>query len=266
MKTSIQADRGIPESLLRSGLEIVFIVDDNLIGNKRAVRVLLDDVAEWQRKNGYPLTFFTEASLDLAEDPDLMQRMVDANIQSVFIGIESPNEESLRETKKYQNVRSGGTLVERVHAVQNAGMDVWCGMIVGFDHDTPAIFTAQREFLEQSRVLHAMVGMLAAIPKTPLYDRLAAEGRLDPDDVPEFGTNVIPQGMSRAELRDGYLGLMRDLYEPDAYFNRLEDLYLRANFQFGQGRAAYLRKHPWAWLKGRVKDFAASLRNSSIDG
>ncbi len=257
LKTSAQVLAEL-EALLREGIEIAFIVDDNLIGNKRAVRPLLDDVAAWQRKNGYPLTFFTEASLDLAEDPNLMQRMVDANIQSVFIGIESPNEDSLRETKKFQNVRPAGTLVERVHAVQNAGLDVWCGMIVGFDHDRASIFDIQREFLEEARVLHAMVGMLAAIPKTPLYDRLASEGRLDLDDVPEFGTNVIPLEMSRAELRDGYLRLMRELYEPEAYFRRLEDLYLRGGFQFGQGRSDYWSKHRWTRWKARLKDAVRS--------
>ena len=112
-----------------------FIVDDNLIGNKQAIKPVLAEVAAWQRAHGYPLTFFTEASLDLAEDAELMRAMTEANITSVFVGIESPNEESLRETKKYQNVRTGRSIVERVHAIQDAGMDVWCGMILGFDHD-----------------------------------------------------------------------------------------------------------------------------------
>src|SRR5260370_28110085 len=125
-----------------------------------------------------------------------MQLMVEANIQTVFIGIESPNEDSLRETLKLQNIRPAGTIVERVRRGQQAGLDVWCGMIVGFDHDDPSIFAAQREFLQESRVLHAMVGMLSAIPKTPLYDRLAAEGRLELEDESEFGTNVIPLRMT----------------------------------------------------------------------
>ena len=96
-----------------------------------------------KRAEGYPFTFFTEASLDLADDDELMELMVDANITVVFIGIESPNEESLRETKKYQNVRKGGTIVERVRKVQDAGLEVWCGMIVGFDHDDARIFEDQ---------------------------------------------------------------------------------------------------------------------------
>src|SRR5262249_31989887 len=162
---------------------------------------------------GYPFDFFTEASLDLAEDDELMELMVEANIISVFIGIESPNEKSLKETKKFQNVRPAGTLVERVQRIQKAGMEVWCGMILGFDNDDVTIFDAQRRFLKDARIITAMVGMLHAIPKTPLYARLADEGRLDGADEPEFGTNVIPAQMTRAELRDGYVQVMNDLYE-----------------------------------------------------
>jgi len=246
------------EALRAQKMEIAFIVDDNLIGNKKAIKPLLGEVIAWQQAEGYPLTFFTEASLDLAEDPELMQLIVDANIQTVFIGIESPNEASLRETLKFQNVRPAGTMVERVRRVQQAGLDVWCGMIVGFDHDDASIFAAQREFLRESKVLHAMIGMLSAIPKTPLYDRLAAEGRLDLDDELEFGTNVIPLQMTREELRDGYLRLMQEVYDPDNYFARLEDLYLRDNFRFGTGRARYWRKHPWMGFKGLARHVAAS--------
>ena len=166
LKTSEQILREL-EAILEQGLEIAFIVDDNLIGNKQAIKVVLRDVIAWQQAHGYPLTFFTEASLDLADDPELLQLMVDANISTVFVGIESPNEESLRETKKYQNVRKGGTSIGRVHTIQNAGLDVWCGMILGFDNDDSTIFAAQREYLTEARILHAMVGMLSAIPKTP---------------------------------------------------------------------------------------------------
>ena len=230
-------------------MEIVLIVDDNLIGNKAAIKPVLAEIAAWQEAHGYPLTFFTEASLDLAEDEALMAAMTKANITSVFVGIESPNEESLRETKKYQNVRSGHSIVERVHTIQDAGMDVWCGMILGFDHDDTGIFEMQRQFLHDARVQHAMIGMLAAIPKTPLHARLAAEGRLDESDEPQFGTNVIPARMTRAELRDGYVQVMGELYEPEAYFERFEDLYLRGGFRFGLERAAYWRRHWWTWLK-----------------
>ena len=233
------------DQLLISNLRIAFIVDDNLIGNKAQIKKVLQDVAEWQYSKGYPLTFFTEASLDLADDPELMQLMVDCNIQTVFIGIESPNEASLRETKKTQNVRSTGTLIEKIHRVQDAGMDVWCGMIVGFDSDDATIFDAQLEFLQDARILHAMLGMLHAIPKTPLHDRLKSEGRLDENDKSEFGTNVIPLQLSREALREGYLSVMQKLYDPEGYFNRLEALFIHGKFRFGQARARYWKEHPW---------------------
>ena len=148
--------------------------------------------------------------------------------------------------------------MERVHRIQKAGLDVWCGMIVGFDNDDSTIFAAQRRFI-RGPACHAMIGMLSAIPKTPLYARLAEEGRLDLADESEFGTNVIPLRMSREELRDGYVKLMQDLYEPEAYFGRLEDLYLKGRFAYGKGRAAYLLHHPWAWLKAQAVSLVTSF-------
>ena len=140
------------DSYLRGGLRIVFIVDDNLIGNKKAIKPVLRDVVAWQEEHGYPLTFFTEASLDLAEDEELMELMGQANFHSVFIGIESPNEESLRETKKLQNVRPrGGTLLERVHRIQDARP----GGLVRDDrrlrHDDASVFEAMPQFPRDSR-------------------------------------------------------------------------------------------------------------------
>src|SRR4029078_3205315 len=165
------------EAFERAGLKIVFVVDDNLIGNKRAIKSVLRDIVKWQQERAYPLTLFTEASLDLAEDEELMQLMGLANFQSVFIGIETPNEDSLRETKKLQNVRpNAGTLLERVRRVQQHGLDVWCGMIVGFDHDDPSIFEVMPRFLAEARISAALIGMLHAIPTTPLYDRLKQAG------------------------------------------------------------------------------------------
>jgi radical SAM superfamily enzyme YgiQ (UPF0313 family) len=247
------------EALRAQKIDIVFIVDDNLIGNKKAIKVLLRDLVAYQKAHGYPFDFFTEASLDLAEDDELLQLMVDANIISVFIGIESPNEQSLRETKKFQNVRPAGTLLERVHRIQKAGIEVWCGMIMGFDHDDRTIFDAQQQFLKEARIVTAMIGMLHAIPKTPLHARLAKEGRLDPSDEPEFGTNVIPRQMSREELRDGYVRVMQTLYEPEAYFERLEDLYLKEKMPFCQGIVKYWRRHPWAWLTTQTKNLVGSI-------
>jgi radical SAM superfamily enzyme YgiQ (UPF0313 family) len=258
LKTSAQIIAEL-EALRAQKIDIAFIVDDNLIGNKKAIKVLLRDLIAWQKANGYPFDFFTEASLDLAEDEELMELMVDANIISVFIGIESPNEKSLQETKKFQNVRPAGTIVERVHRIQQAGIEVWCGMIMGFDNDDSTIFDAQQQFLKDARIPTAMIGMLAAIPKTPLHARLAQEGRLDPADEMEYGTNVIPKQMTREELRDGYVQVLNDVYEPEAYFERLEELYLKHKMPFSQGIVKYWRRHPWSWLKMQTRNLVGSV-------
>jgi radical SAM superfamily enzyme YgiQ (UPF0313 family) len=248
LKTSAQVLAEL-QALVAQKVQVAFVVDDNLIGNKKAVKGLLRDLVAWQQDHGYPLVLFTEASLDLAEDEELMRLMVDANFVSVFVGIESPNEDSLRETAKFQNVRKGDTILGRVQTIQRAGLEVWCGMILGFDHDDARIFDAQRNFIRESHIAHAMVGMLSAIPKTPLHERLATEGRLDPDDAPAWGTNVIPLRMSRSELRDGFVKLMNEVYEPAAYFERLEGLYLRQRAGYAEGRARYFRTHRWQRFK-----------------
>ena len=247
------------EAIRRTGLRIVFIVDDNLIGNKRAIKELLRDVIAWQRAEGYPLTFFTEASIDLADDPELLRLLVEANFIATFIGIESPSEDALRETKKFQNVRSGGTLIEKVHRIQDAGLEVWCGMIMGFDSDDASIFDRQIEFLQKSRISFSMSGMLHAIPKTPLYDRLLSEGRIDPADRSEYGTNIIPLRMSREELLEGYFRVLCELYEPEAYFERTEALFLRPDFEIGITSIKPWWRLSWRWLGSEVKCLVESL-------
>jgi radical SAM superfamily enzyme YgiQ (UPF0313 family) len=258
LKTSSQVIAEL-DALRAQGVDIVFIVDDNLIGNKKAIKVLLRDVIGYQKSLGYYFHFFTEASLDLAEDAELMDLMVQANIIQVFVGIESPNEASLRETKKYQNVRPGSTMLEKVHRIQAAGMEVMSGMILGFDHDDATIFDAQRDFVTRARIVNASAGILHAIPKTPLHSRLAAEGRLDTCDDPEFGTNVIPLGMTREELRDGYVRLMNELYEPGAYFARLDELYLRGHLEPARALSQHWRRHPWARIKAQGKNLVRAL-------
>jgi radical SAM superfamily enzyme YgiQ (UPF0313 family) len=253
LKTSAQVIVEL-EAMRAQKMEMAFIVDDNLIGNKRAIIPIIEDIVAWQKRNGYPFIFFTQASIDLADDPTLMDLLVQANIQSVFIGIESPNAESLRETQKFQNLRSGGTLVEKIHRVQEAGMEVWTGMIVGFDHDDETIFDAQKRFIDDAKITHAMVGMLSAIPKTPLYERLLAEDRLDLNDCPEFGTNVIPQRMTRQALLDGYVRVLRQLYETDAYFDRLDSLYDQRSFRFNQAQQAYWGRHRMTWLRQQSRN------------
>jgi hypothetical protein len=130
--------------------------------------------------------------------------------------------------------------------VQRAGLEVWAGMILGFDHDGEDIFAAHREFLTQAHIAQAMVGMLSAIPKTPLHDRLAAAGRLDADDESPFGTNVIPARLGRDQLRDGYVRLMDEIYEPEAYFLRLRAGLGDGSTRFAPARARHWRGHPWA--------------------
>ena len=233
------------DGLRARGMAIAFIVDDNLIGNKKAIKEALRQVIAWQRSNGYPMIFVTEASVDLADDAEMMQLMVEANIVIVFVGIESPNEASLRETKKLQNLRRGGSLVDKVRRIQEAGMEVWAGMILGFDNDDERVFAAHHRFLADARISTAMVGMLSAIPKTPLHARLAAAGRLDPADDPATGTNVLPLNMSREALSAGYVKLMAELYDADRYFDRVDDLYMSGDIVTERGWRRYAESHPW---------------------
>lgn len=250
LKTSAQVIAEL-ESMRAAKMEIVFVVDDNLIGNKRELKALLADVVAWQHANGFPLMFFTEASLDLADDEELMRTLVEANFVSVFIGIESPNEASLRETKKLQNLRPGGSMISKVHKIQQAGLDVWCGMILGFDHDDSTVFESHRTFIQNARIAHAMVGMLYAVPKTPLYERLASQQRLDRSDETPYGTNVMPLQLSREALSDGYVQLMREVYSAEAFFERLDALFLDGMFRFATARARYWRNHPWQGIKAQ---------------
>ncbi len=238
------------DAQMKAGARMIFLVDDNFIGNKKAAKVILRALVDWQRKNGYRVVFGTEASLDLAEDAELLSLMADAGMVAVFVGIESPDEEALRETKKYQNVR--GSLLERVHRVQDAGIEVYAGMIVGFDSDDSGVFDRQYEFLSKSRIATVMAGMLSAVPKTPLYERLEADGRLDNDaaDDPTIATNIIPLLMSREELRDGWLDLMDRLYDPEHFFERFSDLYIEGKIPLGQSKMNWLKKHKpltYAW-------------------
>ena len=248
LKTSAQVLAEL-EAFARAGLSVVFVVDDNLIGNKKAIKPILRDIIDWQQQRAYPLTLFTEASIDLAEDDELMELMGLANFQSVFIGIESPNEASLIETKKLQNVRpKAGTLLERVHRIQQSGLHVWCGMIVGFDHDDASIFDAMPKFIAEARIANALVGLLHAIPTTPLYDRLRQAGRLNDDDASDrYGTNVVPLRMSREELRDGFVGVMQAIYVADAYFERLDALFIDGKFAFAVHELPYWEHHRLAW-------------------
>ena len=204
------------DELRRVGFRSAFIVDDNFIGDKRKAKAALELIIPWMEEHGYPLRLTTEASIDLANDAELLDLMYRANFRSVFIGIETPRMDSLTETKKFQNVR-GDSLEEKLKRIQSAGLDVNAGFIVGFDNDDKGIFEDQFRFIQDNGITLAMVGMLQAIPRTPLYDRLKREGRLVEDDP---SLNIVPKQMTRDELREGYWNLLKRLYTPEAYLDR----------------------------------------------
>nr|UXE44098.1 hopanoid C-2 methylase [uncultured bacterium] len=264
LKTSAQVIAEL-DNLVAAGKREVFVVDDNLIGNKKAIKPILRDIIAWQRKRGYPLNLTTEASIDLAEDDEMIALMVEANFETVFVGIESPNEEALRESKKIQNLTDRkGTVLDKVHHIQDSGLEVLCGMIVGFDTDDETVFALQREFVQRSRIPMATVTTLYAIPTTPLFYRMRKEGRLD-----ELGhaaehpradvTNIIPLRMSRETLRDGFFDLMRELYTAEAFFSRVDALYLDGKLCTNAERHRYLRQHPWRWLKATAWTTAETI-------
>ena len=244
LKTSAQIIVEL-EALRDRKVEIVFIVDDNLIGNKKAIKEVLRDVdrlAEGARLSAHLL----HRGLDR---PGRRRRADGADGRGQYRrGLRrhrEPQRGLAERSQKLQNVRRGGTMVEKVHRIQDAGMEVWAGMIVGFDNDDASIFEAQRRFITEARISMAMIGMLSAIPKTPLHERLRAAGRLDEAEDPRHGTNVLPLLMSRDELRDGYVRLMADLYEASAYFDRVDDLYLKARVTIDRAWQAHARAHPW---------------------
>jgi len=199
----------------------VFFVDDNFIGNTRHLKgELLPRLIGWQESRRR-LPFFTEASINLADDRELVEMMVAAGFESVFVGIETPNEAGLQETRKQQN--RDRDLLGDVKRLQRAGLEVQGGFIVGFDSDPPGIFQRQIEFIQKSGIVTAMVGLLQASPGTRLHERLGREGRL----VGESGgdnvaatTNVVP-AMGLERLLEGYQEILRSIYAPQQYYRRL---------------------------------------------
>lgn len=198
----------------------VFIVDDNFIGNRAKTKTLLRAIIRWREDRGRPFNFTTEASVNLVDDPELMDLMVRANFRTVFVGIESPQAASLTECNKVQNTKRD--LRESVRSMHRAGMQVMAGFIVGFDNDTPDIFDQQSRFIRESGVVTAMVGMLTALPGTKLFARLTREGRIIGQSTGnnlDAVMNFIPR-MDLARLTEGYRRLVKSLYEPKAYYER----------------------------------------------
>jgi len=181
----------------------------------------LRSLVAWQKANGYPLTLSTEASINLAEDEELLDLLTEANFRQVFIGIERPRAARLQETRKVRNVRED-TLEARIQKIRDKGLVIIAGFIVGFDNDDEAIFDEHFDFIQRIGVAQATISILTPIPTTPLYDRLAAEGRLDFTD-PEV--HFHPKLMTREALKAGYGRLLQRLYEPEAYFERLYNGY-----------------------------------------
>ena len=209
------------DALFRLGWRgMVFIVDDNFIGNKRNVKKLLPVLADWSERHGRPFSFITEASVNLAEDDELLDGMRRAHFRRVFLGIETPVEASLKEAQKGQNMR--GNLLDSVRRIQNYGMEVMAGFIVGFDNDPDDIFERQIEFIRESAIPLAMVGLLTALPDTQLWRRLEREGRLlleSTGNNTDGSLNFVPK-MDATRLIEGYKSLMRTIYSPGEYYQR----------------------------------------------
>jgi len=200
----------------------VFFVDDNFIGNKRKLKQeILPAIIDWMATKRHPFSFITEVSIDLSDDDELMQLMVNANFDSVFLGIETPNEKSLAECNKFPN--KNRDLLACVKKIQKAGLKVIGGFIVGFDSDPPSIFEKQIEFIQKSGIISAMVGLLNAPRGTRLYQRLLRENRLLKDasgDNTDFSINFIPK-MSYEILINGYKRIINGIYSPKPYYERV---------------------------------------------
>jgi radical SAM superfamily enzyme YgiQ (UPF0313 family) len=224
------------EVLRHNGVNSIFFTDANFIGHRRRAKELLFALAEYGKTTHYAINFSTEVSLDVAEDDELLALFRQANFTLLYIGIESPNVESLKETRKNQNLRF--PILEQIYKVQSYGMIVWAGMIVGFDHDTTEIFVLQEDFFKSSRIPITSLGPLVALPTTPLFTRMQQEGRLVAEanlhavtdkNLPVLHnnggfTNFHPKHMTINELFTGYRWLMRKLYSYPEFSKRLQAL------------------------------------------
>jgi len=249
------------DGLVRRGWKgMVFVVDDNFIGNKRLTKKLLRALIEWRRRTRPGIGFLTEASVNLADDAELCALMVEAGFKKVFVGIETPSAEALEECRKLQN--RNRDLVASVQTLQRAGMEVMAGFIIGFDSDKQDIFKRQFEFIQRSGVVTAMVGLLTALPQTRLWQRLKSEGRLEAESTgnnTDAVLNFKPR-LNRDFLQSGYRELVKKLYEPRHYYQRIRT-FLKSHCPTGPrrrvSRADFVAalKSFWVlgvWHRGRV--------------
>ncbi len=224
----------------------LFFVDDNFIGNKKEVRKVLKNLVVWAEERGHPFDFLTEASVNLADDDELIALMVRSGFNAVFVGLETPNEESLRECGKQQNCRRDLTVA--IKKIQGSGMQVLGGYIVGFDSDDESIFARQIKFIQESGVVTAMVGLLNAPPNTRLWHRLKSENRLLPGatgDNTDGTINFIPR-MDLDVLMEGYRKILRTIYNPRQYYQRVS-VFLK------EYKPQYRKKLNLRELKGFLK-------------
>ena len=208
----------------------VFFVDDNFIGNRKVLKSdLLPAVINWMEKRNYPFIFSTEASINLSDDNELMELMTRAGFSTVFIGIETTEVASLAECGKIQNINRD--LIQSVHRIQENGLEVTGGFILGFDNDSPSIFQKQIYFIRERGIITAMVGLLNAPKKTRLYKRLKQEGRIINEfsgSNTDFSLNFIPK-MDREELIEGYKNVIKGIYGGKEYYKRVTDYLRRIN-------------------------------------
>ena len=239
----------------------VFMVDDNFIGNKRNVKLLLKELKVWMAQKNYPFNFTTEASVDLAKDPELMELMAECNFTSVFLGIETPDEESLTLTKKFQNTRD--SLNESIEAITRAGLRVMAGFIIGFDGEKPGAGDRIIQFVEQTAIPMAMFSMLQALPNTALWHRLEKEGRLLDQGGNINQTTLMNFVPTRPieEIAREYIEGFCQLYDPEQYLDRAFRHFIKMGVPKHSGKLK-LSKLSWkdlralailCWRQGMVR-------------
>jgi radical SAM superfamily enzyme YgiQ (UPF0313 family) len=231
----------------------VFFVDDNFIGNKRKLKKeILPAISEWMKKRKHPFSFFTQTSINLSDDEELMQLMTQAGFDKVFVGIETPNEESLVECTKHLN--RNRDLIDCVKKIQKAGMQVDGGFIVGFDNDPLSIFERQIKFIQMSGIVTAMVGLLNAPRGTRLYQRLQKENRLLNDltgDNTDCSINFIPK-MDNDVLVNGYKEILSTIYSPSCYYERVGK-FLKEYKPIGKGQFRFRFTHLAAFFRSNLR-------------
>ncbi|MBU1615368.1 DUF4070 domain-containing protein [bacterium] len=218
------------DGLYETGFKgFLFIVDDNFAGNMKKTKAVLEALVQWQIRHNYPFHFLTEASIDLARRDDILDLLVQASFIHVFIGIESPDVNTLKKAQKKQNIRDD--MLESVKKIQRRGINVMAGFILGFDTDPEDIFDMQLDFIQKAAIPVAMVGLLGALPNTQLYRRLEKENRLIHDTI-LTGNNVDPTLnfipiMPKEKLLEGFKRVVTEIYKPENYFQRCTDLIRR---------------------------------------